>query len=139
MDGLLRVSVDFDTSHLVFPILIGGVLVLLALAIVIRERRALAGSGAMWRTTFAAMDKPRFLGALALTIVYFLVMVPVGQIWPNRGFGFLICSIPYFAAVGLLFMHDRTWRSVLPLLVVAAIAPPLIWWLFSEVFFLTLP
>lgn len=139
MDNLTRVTIDFDTSHLIFPIMIGVALALLGLAILIRDRRAILSSGQMWATTFRNMDKLRFLGALAITIVYFLLMVPVGNIWPNSGYGFLICSVPYVIALGLLFMHERTRGAMGAMLAVAIIAPPLVWWLFSEIFFLTLP
>ncbi|WP_299656039.1 tripartite tricarboxylate transporter TctB family protein [uncultured Jannaschia sp.] len=139
MDNLTRVTIDFDTSHLIFPTIIAIVLGLLGLAILVRDRAAILGSGRMWATTFRAMDKTRFFGALALTIVYFLLMVPVGNIWPNAGYGFLICSVPYVVALGLLFMHARTPAAIGAMLAVAVIAPPLIWWLFSEIFFLTLP
>ncbi|RYH02542.1 hypothetical protein EU805_07915 [Salipiger sp. IMCC34102] len=139
MDNLTRVTIDFDTSHLIFPTIIGIVLALLGLAILIRDRRAIAASPQMWATTFRDMDKPRFLGALGLTIVYFLAMVPVGNIWPNSGYGFLICSVPYMIALGLLFMHRRSSLAVGSMLAVAILAPPLVWWLFSEIFFLTLP
>lgn len=139
MNNLTRVTIDFDTSHLIFPGMIGIVLALLGLAIVIRDRRAILSSGRMWATTFREMDKLRFFGALACTIVYFLLMVPVGNIWPNTGYGFLMCSIPYVAALGVLFMHDRTRGAMAATLAVAVIAPLLVWWLFSEVFFLTLP
>lgn len=139
MGTLTRVEIDFATSHLVFPTVIGCVLLVLGLAIAVTHRENILGSGVMWRTTFAEMDKPRFLGTLALTIAYFSLMVPVGDIWPNTGMGFLICSIPFLLMNGLLFMRDRSLRQVAPLAIVAALAPTLVWWLFSEVFFLTLP
>lgn len=139
MDDLTRVTIDFDTSHLIFPTIIAAVLGILGLAILVRDRAAILGSGRMWAATFRDMDKARFLGALALTVAYFLLMVPVGNVWPNAGYGFLICSIPYIAALGLLFMHQRGPAAVGALLAVAVIAPPIVWWLFSEVFFLTLP
>ncbi|MBS1302674.1 tripartite tricarboxylate transporter TctB family protein [Loktanella sp. SALINAS62] len=139
MENLTRVTIDFDTSHLIFPIMIGVILSLLGLAILIRDRAAIMSSGQMWATTFRDMDKPRFFGALAITIVYFLAMVPVGNIWPNAGYGFLICSVPYVIALGLLFMHSRSRAAIGSMLAVAIIAPPVVWWLFSEVFFLTLP
>jgi hypothetical protein len=85
------------------------------------------------------MDKPRFLGTLILIIAYFLLMVPVGDFWPNTGMGFLLCSIPFVMLSGLLFMRDRSVRKALPLAVVAVVTPLFIWWLFSEIFFLTLP
>lgn len=139
MDDLTRVAIDFDTSHLIFPTIIAVVLGLLGLAILIRDRATIMGSGRMWASTFRDMDKARFLGSLVLTIAYFLLMVPVGNVCPNAGYGFLICSIPYVAALGLLFMHERTPVAIGALLAVAVIAPPVVWWLFSEVFFLTLP
>ena len=139
MGDLTRVTIDFDTSHLIFPTIIAVLLGLLGLAILLRDRAAILGAGAMWAATFRDMDKPRFFGGLALTIAYFLLMVPVGEIWPNTGYGFLFCSIPYVLLLGLLFMHERGWARVLALLAVALIAPPVVWWLFSEIFFLTLP
>lgn len=134
-----RVKIDFATSHLIFPTLIGIVLLVLGVAILVTERRAVLASGAMWRETLAKMDKPRFLGALVLTVLYFSLMVPVGDIWPNTGMGFLLCSIPFVALTGLLFMHERTLRGAVPVLIVSLVGPLLVWWLFSDIFLLTLP
>ncbi|UYN98664.1 MAG: tripartite tricarboxylate transporter TctB family protein [Devosia sp.] len=134
-----RVKVDFATSHLIFPTLIGIVLIVLGAAILITQRRAVLGSGAMWRETFARMDKARFLGGLGLTVLYFLLMVPVGDIWPNTGMGFLLCSIPFVALTGILFMHSRTLGNIIPVLIIAVAGPLLVWWLFSDIFYLTLP
>lgn len=139
MGDLTKVTIDFQTSHLLFPIIIGCVLAVLGLAIIIRERRQIAGAGAHWRTIFAQMNKVQFLGTLALTLVYFSLMVPVGNVWPNTGLGFLFCSIPFVFLAGLLFMHNRSAQPVLVLAAVSLCIPSLIWWLFTEVFFLTLP
>lgn len=139
MGGLTQVTIDFERSHLVFPTLIGCILALLGLAILISRRNEIAGAGAYWRRISHRMDKLRFLGSLALTILYFSLMVPVGNIWPNTGLGFLICSIPYVLATGLLFMHERPPQQILVMLAIAVIGPAFVWWLFTEVFFLTLP
>ncbi len=139
MGSLTHVTINFETSHLIFPTLIGCILALLGLAIAIRDRRQLAASGAHWRKILGEMDKMRFFGTLALTVLYFSAMVPVGDIWPNTGMGFLLCSIPLVALSGLLFMRERSTRSVVPLLIVAVAAPTLVWWLFTDLFFLTLP
>ena len=139
MSDLLKVTVDFQSSHLIFPTLIGVVLLLLGIAIAITHRQAILNSGTMWGQTFARMDKARFLGTIGLTIAYFLLMVPVGDLWPNTGLGFLICSIPFVLLIGLLYMHEWPPRSVAVLLAVAIIAPTLVWWLFTYVFALTLP
>ncbi|WP_158585696.1 tripartite tricarboxylate transporter TctB family protein [Pseudooceanicola sediminis] len=139
MGDLTRVTIDFDTSHLIFPTLIACVLGLLGLAVLIRDRARIAATVPYWRGLFAAMDKVRFLGALVLTLLYFSLMVPVGNIWPNTGMGFLLCSIPYLLATGLLFMHERPLRQVLPLLIVAVFGPVFVWWLFTYPLFLSLP
>lgn len=139
MSELTQVSVNFATSHLIFPMLVGGVLAILGIAILITNRREIAGAGAYWQGVMAAMDKPRFLGTIALTVAYFLLMVPVGDFWPNTGLGFLICSIPYVFLTGALFLHRRGPRDLLPVALAALIAPTLVWWLFTDLFFLTLP
>lgn len=139
MGDLTKFKIDFSTSHLIFPSLVGAILVLLGVAILITERRNIIASGAMWRETFSNMDKLRFFGTLALTVVYFSLMVPIGDFWPNTGMGFLLCSVPFVFAIGHLFMHERTFRQMIPLFIVALLAPLTIWWLFNDVFFLTLP
>lgn len=139
MGDFTRVTIDFQTSHLVFPTLIGAILLALGTAILITRRQAIAGAGQYWSQTLAAMDKPRFFGTIALTLVYFLLMVPVGDIWPNTGMGFLICSIPFVALSGLLYLQERTKSAVTVLAVIAVAAPLLVWWVFAHVFFLTLP
>lgn len=139
MGDLMKVSINFETSHLIFPTLIGVILLLLGLAILVTHRAAILNSGAMWSRTLTGMDKPRFFGTLLLTVVYFLLMVPVGDLWPNTGLGFLICSIPFVAAISILYMHERDARSLIPVLIVAIAAPTLVWWLFTYVFALTLP
>lgn len=139
MGELTRVAVDFDTSHLIFPTLIAIVLLLLAAAIAITRWRRIAGAVPYWRGVLAGMDRLRFFGTIALTVLYFSLMVPVGNVWPNTGMGFLLCSIPYIFLTGLLFMHDRRPRRLLPVIAMTAIAPLFAWWLFTDLFFLTLP
>jgi hypothetical protein len=139
MGDLTKVTIDFQSSHLVFPTLIGGVLAVLGLAIVLTRWRAIAGAGQFWSRTMAATDKPRFFGTIVLTLVYFLLMVPVGDLWPNTGMGFLLCSIAFVALTGLLYLHERTGSALAVLAVVAVAAPLLVWWVFAHVFFLTLP
>lgn len=139
MGELTKVSVDFETSHLIFPKMIAIVLLILGIAIVIQNRQQILAAGGYWRDVIGEMDKVRFFGTLILTVIYFSAMVPVGDIWPNTGLGFLICSIPYVLLTGVLFMHDRGMRDLLPVVLTAAIAPTFVWWLFTDLFFLTLP
>lgn len=135
----MNITIDFETSHLVFPTIVAALLAVLGLVIVIRDRRRIAGSGAYWRDIFSNMDHLRFFGTLGLTLAYFSLMVPVGNIWPNTGYGFLFCSIPFVFLSGLIFMHDRSFRSMIPLVIVALVGPTFVWWLFTYPLFLTLP
>lgn len=139
MGSLTQVTIDFDKSHLVFPTIIACILCVLGLVILTSRFRLIAQCGARLSAGAAKMDKMRFIGTLMLTLIYFSVMVPVGDIWPNTGSGFLYCSIPYVLLTGLLFMHDRRPRNLVPLIIVAVFAPVVTWYLFTDLFFLTLP
>ena len=139
MGELTKVTIDFQSSHLVFPTLIGSVLLVLGLAILATRWRAIAGAGQFWSQTLAATDKLRFFGTIILTLIYFLLMVPVGDFWPNTGMGFLLCSIPFVALCGLLYLRDWTKSALSVLGVVSVAAPVLVWWVFAHIFFLTLP
>lgn len=139
MSSWLTPTIDFDTSHTVFPTLISAVLIVLGLVIIIRDRQKILQAGVFWKRTFRYIDKSRFFGTLGLTVLYFLLMVPVGDIWPNTGYGFLICSIPFVFLIGLIYMHKRQVRDLVLMGGVAATIPTLVWWLFSSVFYLTLP
>lgn len=139
MGDMTKVTIDFQTSHLLFPTIIACVLGLLGLAILVRDRRRIATSGAYWADILGKMDKLRFFGTIALTLIYFSLMVPVGDFWPNTGLGFLLCSIPFVFLSGLLFLRDRGVRSLLTVTVISLAVPTIVWWLFTEVFFLSLP
>lgn len=139
MGPYTKVTIDFDTSHLLFPSLIAIVLGALGLAILIRDWRRIAASAHYWRDVLTRMDKVRFVGTLLLMLVYFFLMVPVGDVWPNTGMGFLVCSIPFVFLTGCLFMHERNVRSMIPVVLTALIGPTFVWWLFTYPLFLTLP
>lgn len=139
LSSILNPKIDFDTSHIVFPSVIAIALAILGLAIIIRDRKSILQAGAFWAKTFRYIDKSRFFGTLALTIIYFMLMVPVGDIWPNTGYGFLICSIPFVFFSGVLYMHKYQKQDLIVMGIIAVVMPTLVWWLFSNVFYLTLP
>lgn len=139
MGNFTHVHINFATSQLVFPTIIGCLLGILGVAILITRRRSILASGTYWRDIAHNMDKSRFFGCILLTLVYFSVMEPVGSIWPNTGMGFLVPSIPFIFLCGLLFLHERGWRQLWPLALMALLAPTLVWWVFNDLFALTLP
>ncbi len=139
MQNFWAVAIDFETSHLIFPTTIAAILSLLGLAIALRHRSEFIAAPRYWCHLVTSINKIRFGGTLVLTLIYFSSMEPIGDIWPNTGLGFLLCSIPYVFAIGLLFMRERTPIGSFALGITAFFAPFAVWWIFTDLFFLTLP
>ena len=143
MSELFTVTIDFQQSHLFFPHIVHWMLFsILALILVfeapgyIREVRGGRKSLPFTRGTF---DTLRFVGTLALTLVYFLAMPWVGDFFPNTGLGFLIMSIPYMAALSLLYLRERSRRHLVQVGLNAIIAPVVAWFVLAKLFAITLP
>lgn len=140
---LLKVQIDFDRSHLLFPTIIEWVLAALALAIIAtRGRQWLAswrGCSLGARMQGWQIDKRRLFGCLILTPMYFAAMEPVGSIYPNVGVGFLLTSWVYGFALSWLFVHDNNRRKTVLMALNALIVPTLVWLVFAHLFRITLP
>lgn len=140
---LFDVHIEFSRSHLVFPTIIGWVLVVLFGAIVVvygpglvrdfrSGKRSLSLSG-------GAFDKFRFLATIGLTIAYFQSMDVVGSLFPNKGYGFLIMSIPVVFLFSLLYVHGLTVRKLVVIGLNAVILPSLAWYVLKVLFRVSLP
>jgi len=143
ISDLFRVKVDFSRSHLLFPSIIEWVLVGLLITIAIVHGRELA---AYWRAASPLtrlknwqFDKRRLLGCLTLTPIYFLLMEPVGRIYPNSGIGFLLTSCIYGFALSWLFVRDNSRRKMALMGLNALITPTVVWFVFAHIFRITLP
>ena len=138
-DSLLGVSINFDTSHTVFPTIIAVILGILFVAILVTRGKtmlAAVGNGPWWPV---GIDHMRFFGTIAGTVVYFLAMPAVGDLFPNTGLGFYLCSIPYLFGMSVLYLHERGRRQLLIAGLNAIIAPSLVWYILSELFNISLP
>ncbi|WP_404420564.1 tripartite tricarboxylate transporter TctB family protein [Thalassospira australica] len=138
-ENLLKVTVDFDTSHIIFPTIIAVILGILFLAILVTRGRTIfasIGSGPWWPV---GIDHLRFFGTIAGTVLYFLAMPAVGDIYPNTGLGFYLCSIPYLFAMSVLYLHERGRKQLIIAGLNAVIAPSLVWYILSELFNISLP
>ncbi len=140
---LFDVHIEFSQSHLVFPAIVGWVLVVLFAAIVIVNGPALVRefrSGKRSLTVGAGnFDKFRFLATIALTIAYFQSMEMVGTFFPNKGYGFLIMSIPVTFLFSLLYVHGLTRRKLVVIGLNAVILPSLVWYVLKILFRVSLP
>ncbi len=139
MLSLLDVTVDFDRSHLIFPILVSVVLVLLGSAILLTRRADITAALSATPRWPYGIDKKRFFGTIVLVIVYFLAMERIGRAIPNQGFGFLFASIPFVLAISLLYMHGFPRRRVVIATLNAVIAPLVVWFILSTLFNISLP
>ncbi|PWV98062.1 tripartite tricarboxylate transporter TctB family protein [Hoeflea marina] len=137
--SIFDVTIDFSRSHLIFPTMMAILLCILGLAILATRWRGIAASLRSDGHWPSGIDQPRFFGTLVLILVYFLAMPVVGGLFPNRGFGFLLCSAPFMFALSVLYMHGRDTRKLGIAFLSALIATTLIWYLMASVFNLTLP
>ncbi|CAM3471637.1 tripartite tricarboxylate transporter [Halomonas lysinitropha] len=143
LSSLLSVSIDFETSHLVFPTIIHWILaVLFAIILVTKVIPFLAAVKRGERTlpiVGESMDGFRFFGTLALIIAYFYLMAVVGNMFPYTGYGFLFVSMPFVFLMALMYLHEWTKKAVVIVLINAIIAPSLVWFVLAKLFRITLP
>ena len=149
--SLLKVSIDFDQSHLFFPNIIHWILLILALLIALtegpkvlrklrvkaEENKSSQASGG--KREAGKIDWLRLLGMLALTILYFYVMEPVGEFFPNTGLGFLLTSIPFMFLLSTLFVHAPGRREFITITLSSIISPTVAWYVLAQMFNITLP
>ena len=143
MSEMFTITIDFEQSHLFFPNIIHWMLLILVVLILVFEapayfREVRAGSKSL-PFSKGPFDAPRFAGTLALTLAYFLAMPWVGSFFPNTGLGFLIMSIPYMAALSLLYLHTRDRKHLVRAGLNAVIAPVVAWFILAKLFAITLP
>ncbi|RCK42056.1 MULTISPECIES: tripartite tricarboxylate transporter TctB family protein [Thalassospira] len=138
-DSPFHVTVDFNTSHMIFPTIIAVILGILFISILITRGSTILAtvtSGTWWP---AGIDHRRFFGTIALTVIYFLAMPEVGDLFPNTGLGFYLCSIPFLFALSTLYLHEHSRRTLLIAGANALIAPSVVWYILSELFNISLP
>lgn len=139
----MAVSIDFDSSHLLFPAIVTALLLCLLLALIFRHHRSKASESAPepapQQTLKKPVDKVRLLGTLILTLIYFVSMERIGLLFPNIGLGFLLSSIPFVLLLSLLYMHDRTRKRVLVAVINAVLCPLAVWAILSVLFNISLP
>ncbi len=143
LSQLLSVSVDFETSHLLFPTIIHWVMAGLFLMILVTKVTPFLAAVRRGEKTLPivgeSMDIPRFVGTLVLIVAYFYLMSVVGNLFPYTGYGFLIVSMAFVPLMSFLYMHEWTRKSVIIVLVNAIVAPSLVWFVLAKLFQITLP
>lgn len=139
----LRLSIDFDQSHLFFPHIVTWILLgLLVLIAVLRGPGFVArlrADGIGLLLPAPGFDHARFFGSLGLIVVYFVAMDFFSDFAPNTGLSFLFTSIVFMAALSLLYVHGLTRRKLWLIAACSVGLPSIAWYAFTTFFNLTLP
>ena len=135
MDSIFRLRIRYSTSHLFFPKIVIGILIILAAAIVVRKvivyvRNKQPIIKTNWKFFAPGTDFFMLFGCLALFILY---------VWMLKILGFLISSLIFVFLFNLLFCRTREKKSVLVSLVISVVSCVFVWYLFSVVFNISLP
>ncbi|MDH2433447.1 tripartite tricarboxylate transporter TctB family protein [Pokkaliibacter sp. MBI-7] len=136
------VSIDFQTSHLVFPRIILILLAVTLLMMLVSNYRTLGArlrNAGLNTAALAGTDWFRLGSTFVLLVGYFVSMYYVGDLYPNEGKGFLFCSIPFMLMLSLVYMHQRTPKAVIGVLINAIVTPLAVWYLLGDVFGVSLP
>jgi len=135
MESLFKLKIPYSTSHLFFPKIIIGILIILAFIIVtkklilcLRTKQPLFNKN--WR--FFVQDADFFMlgGTLVLFGLY---------IWLLGVIGFLASSLVCIFLFNVLFCRTLKLKSLLVSLVSTIVTCLAVWYLFGVVFNISLP
>ncbi len=140
--ALTSIEIDFEQSHLFFPRIIIGILVLLLIVIAVmhlpRKIKEIK-NGDKFSFFEENYDKVKLFSTIAIIMIYFKLMEYVGSLFPNMGYGFLFTSIVFMFAISLLFIGKSTKRKMIAITLNSVITPALAWFIFGYLFHITLP
>lgn len=135
-------KINFADSHLFFPKIIITITLVLFIAMVIKglpNRIRQIKSGNRPKFFEANYDKLKFYGTLILMGSYFKGMEIIGGFLPNTGYGFLISSIIFMFALSFLFVGKASKKQMIVLSLNSILTPALTWFLFGQMFGISLP
>ncbi|WP_200411686.1 tripartite tricarboxylate transporter TctB family protein [Virgibacillus salexigens] len=134
LKGLLTVELKFSEYHTIFPNIMLTILIFLAVLMLflnvirrIKERRLREFHFQFFVDNY---DKLKFFGTLVLIIAYAFVLESIG---------FLLATILFMFLISLLFIGDIKKKSIFVSLTNSLSTSLIIWYLFGQLFDITLP
>ena len=136
MADIFKVKIVHSQSHLVFPKIIIGILILLFIIMLVqglmkakRENRPFIN---LKNKQFFVenYDKLKFYGTFVLFILYIIFMDILG---------FLLASILFVTLFNVLFAASKEKKSIITSVVISTVASVTLWFIFGYVFNVTLP
>lgn len=133
----MRINYVPSTSHLIFPPIIFGVLIFLIIIMLIQKLIVCKKNNTKilnlkeYKFFEENFDKTKLFGTLLLFVLYIKSMII---------FGFLISSIVFITMFNVMFAGVKTGKkSIYNSIIISSIFSVGIWFLFGQVFQITLP
>lgn len=142
----LSINIDFERSHLFFPRIIIGIIILLLVIIGLKELIIKIRAGNLKKSIQEFhffeenYDKLKLYGSIISVACYFFFMDFIGQFFPNQGLGFLISSMPFMFVMSFLLVGKDNFKIYRTSILISSVITPLFAWvLFAKLFYITLP
>jgi putative tricarboxylic transport membrane protein len=134
MKDLLTVDIQYSEYHIVFPKIIGTILVILLVAMGVKALIKRLKEGKLRELNFSFfakdLDKMKFFGTIVLLLVYVFFLEIAG---------FIPSSIVFMFLITALFRGDLKKNTLVVSAANAVVTTVLIWFFFGYLFDITLP
>lgn len=136
MADFFKVKIIHSQSHLIFPKIVIGILVILLIVLIVqgiikakKEHKPLLSfkNKKFFEENY---DKIKFWGSIILFVLYILSLEILG---------FLVASIVFITLFNVLYAGTKNKKSLFYSLLISVIASFVLWFLFGYVFNVTLP
>lgn len=140
----LKVTINFDTSEVIFPIIITCLIGICALIGFIKNFKKLQAINyisfiVIKLQNLKQVDFFRLLSTIILLIIYFLSMDYLKDFWPNTGISFLVSSIVFIFCLSLIYLHQKDKKHLLIISLNAVLVPLVAWFVLNQLMDITLP
>lgn len=136
MAELFKIKIVHSQSHLVFPTIVIGILIILLIIIIIQAVMKAKKQNKPFldiknkKFFVENYDKLKLWGSILLFVLYILSLELIG---------FLFASILFITLFNVLFAGTTKKRSLIGSIVISSVASFTLWFLFGYVFNITLP
>ncbi|MDF2595551.1 MAG: conserved rane protein of unknown function [Clostridia bacterium] len=135
MADLFKIKIVYSSSHLIFPKIVIGILIVLGLIMFIQALAENKKQGKSFnfkgkKFFVENYDKLKFWGALILFVLYIVSLELIG---------FLPASLIFVFLFNILFAGAKNKKSILVSAIISIVASVGIWYIFGYLFNITLP
>ena len=135
MADLFRIKVVYSTSHLLFPKIIIAILIILAVIMLIQrivdtKKNNKPFLNKEFKFFNEDCDKVKLAGSAVLLVAYCFAM---------NFIGFIAGSIIFISLFHILYAEKRTLKRILTSIGISTVETLLVWYVFSQLLYVTLP